>query len=71
MEKNVDHKGPHLCEEKNHLCKEECDYFKKTKKEDGGCFGKCKFPAGHEGNSHYWKNEKFLKKRWGAIFMTI
>ena len=56
--KNIYHDGPHLCEEKNHLCKEECDYYKKTKKENGGCFEKCKLPAGHKGNEHFCENPK-------------
>ena len=56
--KNLYHKGPHQCEEKNHLCNKDCDYKTKTKKENGGCLGKCKFPAGHEGNNHFCENEK-------------
>ena len=68
--KNAEHKGPHLCEEKNHLCKEECDYFKKTKKKDGGCFGKCKLPAGHEGNSHFCENEKEKHKCPGKCSLS-
>ena len=56
--KNMLHEGPHQCEEKNHLCNKDCDYKVRTKKENGGCLGKCKLPAGHEGDNHFCENEK-------------
>jgi hypothetical protein len=53
--KNLVRNGPHLCEEENHLCNEDCKYKNITK---SGCLGKCKFPLGHKGNNHFYSNEK-------------
>ena len=56
--KNFKHEGPHQCEENNHLCIEDCNFKNRTKKENGGCKGKCKLPAGHEGDIHFCENPK-------------
>ena len=56
--KDLYHEGPHLCEEKEHLCNEDCDYKKITRSNNGGCLKKCKFPVGHEGEHHFCSNKK-------------
>ena len=63
------HEGPHQCEEKNHLCNKDCNYKKYTKKEKGGCQGKCKFSAGHEGNNHFCSNSKEKHKCGGECIL--
>ena len=60
--KDLDHEGPHLCEEKEHLCNEDCEYKKITRLENGGCLGKCKFPVGHGGKNHFCSNQKEMHK---------
>ena len=68
--KSFHHDGPHLCEEKNHLCKEVCEYNKKTKKDKGGCLGNCKLPAGHEGQNHFCENPKEKHKCAGKCSLN-
>ena len=42
------HEGPHICEEKIHLCSNKCIYETKTRKINGGCLILCAFPVDHD-----------------------
>ena len=53
-EKLFGHEGPHICEVESHLCKEECVFWKMTRKINGGCLKYCSFPVDHDNTTMHF-----------------